>query len=313
MKGIEKGYADYISRINKSLDFMEANLQNQITLEDLAGAANFSKFHFSRIFQAYTGQSPYKFMMRLRLEKAASMIISNKNESITDIAFKCGYADITAFSKCFKDYFKVTAKDYRCLSGQKSNNYQLKRNMPQAEDVPEMYFCPESKTFKWRAKMKLNKSVEVKELSGMTVAYVRNIGPYDGNQEVFGTLRNKLFSWAAARNLIGGGDFTFLVVYHDDPTVALSEQLRMSLCLKVKPETKVDGEIGKMDLNPGKYAVARFELRGPEFQQAWDWLYGQWMPVSGFQPDDRPYFEMYLHEPVEGNYLVDFCVPVRPA
>lgn len=313
MKGIGKGYADYISRINKSLDYMEANLQNQITLEDLAGAANFSKFHFSRIFQAYTGQSPYKFMMRLRLEKAASLIISNKNESITEIAFKCGYADITVFSKCFKDYFNVTAKDYRRLSGQKSNNCQLKRNMHQAEEVPEMYFCPESKTFKWRTKMKLNKSVEVKELSGMTVAYVRNIGPYDGNQELFGKLRNKLFSWAAARNLVGGGDFTFLVVYHDDPTVALSEQLRMSLCLKVGPETKVDGEIGKMELNQGKYAIARFELKGPEFRQAWDWLYGQWMPVSGFQPDDRPYFEMYLHEPVEGNYLVDFCVPVRPA
>ncbi|MFO7574406.1 MAG: GyrI-like domain-containing protein, partial [Bacteroidales bacterium] len=78
------------------------------------------------------------------------------------------------------------------------------------------------------------------------------------------------------------------------------------------PKTKVDGEIGKMELEAAKYVIARFELTGQEFQQAWDWLYGQWFPESGYQPDEKPCFEMYPEEPKNGKFVVDICVPVKP-
>lgn len=160
--------------------------------------------------------------------------------------------------------------------------------------------------------MKLNKSMEIKELAKMTVAYVRNIGPYNGDQQMFAKLRDKLFTWAAARGLFMGSEAKFLVLYHDDPNVAMGENLRMSLCLTVPSDTKVDGEINRMEIEAAKYAIARFELTGAEFQEAWNWVYGQWLPVSGYQPDDKPYFEMYTDAPTEGNYVIDFCVPVRP-
>lgn len=303
--------AEYKSRINKTFDYIELNLEKQLTLEDLANVANFSKFHFNRIFHALVGETPFQFILRLRLEKAASLIISNKNESISEIAFKCGFSDISIFSRNFKNYFKVSASEYRKEKNHKSNLSQLNSNLQQEEDKPSIYFCYDLQTIKWKTKMKLNKSVEVKELPKMTVAYIRHIGPYKGDDKLFENLWNRLFSWAGPRGLIGGKDFKSLVIYHDDPNVTVEDKLRMSVCITVPSETKVDGEIGKMEIEGAKYVVARFEVNAQEFQQAWDWVYGQWFPSSGYQPDDKPCFEIYPEEPRDGKFIVDICVPVK--
>lgn len=303
---------DYISRINKVIDYIEQNLNKSFTLEELAKVANFSKFHFSRIFSSVVDETLFQFILRLRLEKAASMILFSQNESITNIAFTCGFSDITVFSRSFKNHFKVSASRYKREKFKNSNISQPDSNKEQQEENPIMYICPKSLTIKWRTNMKLNKDMEVKVLPKFTVAYIRNIGPYNGDQNLFQKLRNKIFTWAGARGFIVGKDSQFLVLYHDDPTVAIGDNLRMSLCVTIPPETNVDGEIGKMEIESMKYAVARFELTGQDFQKAWNWIYGTWFPSSGFQPSDKPYFEMFLHEPIDGKYLVDFCVPVKP-
>jgi AraC family transcriptional regulator len=67
-----------------------------------------------------------------------------------------------------------------------------------------------------------------------------------------------------------------------------------------------------MEIEAAKYVIARFELTAHDFQQAWDWVYGQWFPASGYQPDDKPCFEMYPEEPKDGKFIVDICVPVKP-
>jgi AraC family transcriptional regulator len=304
--------AEYKSRINKTLDYIERNPDKPITLEELAGVANFSKFHFNRIFHSIVGETPFQFILRFRLEKAASLILTNRNKSITEIAEICGFSNVSIFSRNFRNYFKISATQYRKDKLINSNSGKTNSNTIQDSDTPLIYLCPDLQTIKWRTNMKLNKNVEVKELPKMTVVYVRNIGPYNGDQKLFQNLRDKLFSWAGARGLFMGKDCRFLVVYHDDPTVAISDKLRMSLCLTVPPETKVDGEIGKMEIESAKYVVARFELTGKDFQNAWNWVYGQWLPNSGYQPDDKPYFEMYNEPPKDGNYVIDFCVPVKP-
>ncbi len=69
------------------------------------------------------------------------------------------------------------------------------------------------------------------------------------------------------------------MVYHDDPNVTIEDKLRMSVCITVPAETKVEGEVGKMEIEAAKYVMARFELTAQDFQQAWDWGYGP----SGFR------------------------------
>lgn len=161
--------------------------------------------------------------------------------------------------------------------------------------------------------MKQIKNIEVKDVPEMTLAYIRHTGPYKGDEKLFERLWKRLFAWAGPRNLIGGKDFMSLVIYHDDPNITGEEKLRMSVCITVPPATKVDGEVGKMKLEAARCAVTRLELDATEFQQAWDWVYGQWLPQSGYQPDDKPCYEAYPEEPKNGKFIVDICVPVKPA
>lgn len=304
--------SEYIFRINRTIDYIESNIENPMTLEELATVANFSKFHFSRLFQSIVGETPFQFILRVRLEKAATFILNNNNESISEIAYKCGFSDISIFSRNFKNYFHVSASQYRANKSNNSNLSQQDSNRHQCYEKSIPYFCPELQTIKWRTNMKLNKGVEVKELPKMTVAYIRHIGPYQGNDKLFESIWNKLFSWAGPRGLIGGKDFKSLVVYHNDPNVTIDDKLRMSVCITVPPETKVEGEVGKMNIEAAKYVIARFELSAQDFQEAWNWVYGQWLPTSGYQPDDKPCFEMYPEEPKDGKFIVDICVPVKP-
>ncbi|HRY32674.1 MAG TPA: GyrI-like domain-containing protein [Bacteroidales bacterium] len=301
----------YKARINKVLDYIDRNYEKQFTLGELAGVANFSRFHFHRIFQALMHETPFQFIVRVRLEKAAYLMAAGRRESITAIAMTVGFTDIAVFSRNFRKHFGISATRYlkeKCRSG---NLSQTDRNMQQALPAPSMYFCPESQTLQWRTNMKMNKSVEVRELPKMTLAYIRHIGPYKGNEKLFESLWNRLFTWAGPRGLIGGPGFTALVVYHDDPNVTTEDKLRMSVSITVPPDTRVDGEVGKMELEAALYVIARFEVGADEFQQAWEWVYGQWFPASGYQPDDKPCFEMYPEEPRDGKFIVDICVPVK--
>lgn len=300
---------EYKSRINKTLDYIEKNLDQQFTLEELAGIANFSKFHFTRIFHSLIGETPFQFIIRVRLEKAATMLLTDKKNSIQNICYKTGFSDVSVFSRYFKKYFLVSPSQYRIKN---SNNSQKDSNIVKPEIKTSSYFCHNSLTIKWKTNMKTNKSVEVRSLPEMTLAYIRHIGPYKGDGKLFEMLWNKLFRWAGPRNLIGGPGFKSLIVYHDDPNITEEAKLRMSVSVTVPADTQVSGEIGKMVLEAAEYVIARFELAEDEFQEAWDWVFGHWFPQSGYQPDDKPCFEMYPEEPKDGKFVVDICVPVKP-
>ncbi|MFP4015322.1 MAG: GyrI-like domain-containing protein [Chitinispirillaceae bacterium] len=156
--------------------------------------------------------------------------------------------------------------------------------------------------------------VDVEELPEMVVAYVRHIGPYQGDSALFAQLWGKLMKWAGPRNLIGP-DTKMMSIYYDDPDISDESRLKVDVCITVPRDTSVDGEVGKLSIPAGKYALAHFEIDADEYEKAWSYVFGQWLPKSGFQPDDRPTFELYRNNPEEHpqkKHIVDICVPVKP-
>ncbi len=68
---------EYVSRINRVIDFIEKNIDRDLSLEALAKLAYFSRFHFHRIFRAMVGETLNQFIQRVRIEKAAAQLIGN--------------------------------------------------------------------------------------------------------------------------------------------------------------------------------------------------------------------------------------------
>lgn len=95
----------------------------------------------------------------------------------------------------------------------------------------------------------------------------------------------------------------------------MSTLLRSSACLVVPAGTRADGEIGIMTIPGGLFAVAHAEIGMDEFGEAWNTLVGSWLPESGYQPDDRMCYEVYLNDPKthpQGHCIIDICEPIKP-
>jgi AraC family transcriptional regulator len=330
---------EYTARINRVMDYINNNLDRQLSLTELAKVANFSPFHFHRIFRGLSGETLNSFIQRVRIERAASMLLANPKKSITEIALDYGFSGSASFARLFKEKYGMSASQWR--SGgyrdfSKIGKTVSKIGKTESKDCkdsysPAQYFSFSSENggganhsetndttlLKGRESMSLNQfpEVEVKYIPEFTVAYVRHIGPYKGDSGLFGQLWGKLTAWAGPRDLMQQKDLKCLCLYQDDPEITDDNNLRLSICISVPKETRVDGEIGKMEIPAGKYAVARFELKDDEYQGAWDYVCGQWMSKSGYQPDDGVCYELMLNDPSthpEHKHIVEIHVPVKP-
>jgi AraC family transcriptional regulator len=317
---------EYTARVNRVIDYIENRIDRELSLKELSEVAGFSPFHFHRIFAALVGETLNSFIQRIRVEKAASMLIQNPKKSITEIALDCGFSGASTFARAFKDCFGISASQWRaggyldnsrnCITD--SNIRKTDGNFCKDFTLSTFYNSTTNKQI-WRVEMKTGQKftteIEVREIPEIHVAYVRNIGPYAKNEKLFERLINKLCAWAGPRGLLQRPDAKILAVYHDNPDITDEKNLRTDICVTIPPETKVDGEIGKSVIPAGKYAVAHFELASDQYADAWNAIYGGWLPESGYQPDDRPCFELYLKSPKEHpehKCVVDIYVAVKP-
>lgn len=308
---------EYIHRINKVLDYIDSNISGDLSLDTLSNVANFSSYHFHRIFSAIIGEPLSKYIKRIRLEKAALILVSNSKYPIGEIASMCGFDNQSSFSRAFQLHFGFSASELRkdkslieskkCKKDSKIGKDDLKSTSYNdvVAHVAEQTYSPMVKPL----------GVEVKNVSEMTVAYIRVIGTFDGEKKVFQKAISRLMRWTEIRELIQFPETKVLSLYHDNPSVTDDQKLRTSLCITVPDHTQVGGEIGKMIVPGGKYAVAHFIISAEEFRPAWDFIWSDWFPKSGYQPDERPCFEVYMNNPdehPEHKTIVDIYVPVKP-
>jgi AraC family transcriptional regulator len=302
------------------MDYIEQNIKNDFSLDELADQAYFSKFHFHRIFHAFVGETLFSFIQRIRIEKAAMLLLSDPQKSVTEIAFACGFNSPAAFSRSFKKSFKISATEWRNKKQSEWHKSKMGKTIsnPRKEMIfetpyiyynktlPELDTTPEGKV----------QQVRIEELPAKTVAYIRYIGPYQGDAIVFERLYSKLFSWAKPRNLFQEHT-EFINLYHDDPEITDKLKLRVSAGLTIPDHETVDGEVNKMVIPGGKCACASFKLSAEQYQNAWDWMYKNWLPRSGYVPDDRLSFELFSLSDInkdcnKDQQNVDICIPVKP-
>ena len=309
---------EYLARINRVTNYIRAHLNGDLRLDTLARVANFSPYHFHRIFRGMIGETLNTFIRRIRAETAAMKLINNPKMTITSIAMHCGFSSSAAFAREFKIFFGMSASQFR------DGGPQSLRKIREADSKIDQSVSKNGKdtilassytedviqTLRRRTRM-IEMNVEVKELPELHVAYIRHIGPYPGIAKAI----EKLMKWAGPHGLINFPETTLLGVYHDNPEITEESKLRSSACITVPEGTPVDGEVGKMTIPGGLFAVAHVEIDPDQYGEAWDKLMGEWFPESGYQPDDRMCYEVYLNDPEQhpkGKHIVDICEPVRP-
>ncbi len=301
---------EYVNRVNKVTEYIHTNITEELTLDSLADVAMFSKYHFHRIFKTVVGVTLNEYITRARVQEAARKLLYSPELSVTDIAFQSGFTSLSNFARVFKNQLNVTASEYRHQKDSKIGKTQSR--MLEAIPPSQEYIRDVISTWE---KTGTDVSVQVKRMQAYHVIFIRQYGV--ASQNIMKASK-KLMKWMSTRDLLSDEREQILVGY-DDPEVIPLPECRCDVCYVVPEGTKGSDEIGTMDIPGGKHACCHLEAtpdRLPnDMAHAFYVLYAEWLPESGYQPDNRPYYQVFRNNREQGTemqFIVDICLPVKP-
>lgn len=99
-------------RIRRSVELMHHQLDQELSLRDLAAASYLSPFHFARLFKKLTGATPHSYLVTIRNNKA-QLLLAESELSITEIGMRVGYLSASHFTKAFRQATGTTPREFR--------------------------------------------------------------------------------------------------------------------------------------------------------------------------------------------------------
>ncbi|NRB52040.1 MAG: AraC family transcriptional regulator [Saprospiraceae bacterium] len=290
----------YIQRINDVLDFIEKNLDADLSLDKLAKKARYSAFHFHRVFSTVVGENINKFVTRKRIERIGSILLVEKDRSIKELAYTYGFNSESSFSRSFKQFYGVTPTAF------KTSGKETLSKIGIALFPLEKYICSIDGTQKW---LDMNAQIEVKQLPEIQLLGIMQIGEF----EKMGSLFESLMKWGAKKGILNPYGFKAITIYHDNPNVTQLEKTRFSACITVDKEIAGEGAIRSLTIEKGKYVVGRFEIDARDIPAAWQSML-VWVLEHGYRFRDGDYFETYLNDPTthpEQQFIIEINIPIE--
>lgn len=99
--------------VQRARDYIQRNFSKPISLNEVANALNVNPAYLSSVFKSERGEPYSKYLLRLRMERAARLLRTHNVAKISDIAFEVGYLSVKHFDAVFKKYYGVTPNIYR--------------------------------------------------------------------------------------------------------------------------------------------------------------------------------------------------------
>jgi AraC family transcriptional regulator len=276
--------ASYRDRLNRVIDHVHANLDEDLSFDAMAEIACLSPYHWSRIYAAMQGETIAASIRRLRLQRAADRL-ANGDMAIESIAQKAGYASVEAFGRAFREAFALTPAAYR--EGGSHAAFKAAKATSDVAGFP----------------------VEIVTLAPRRCAGIDHVGSYMQIDHAMG----RLFGELAARDMIPA-EPQMIGLFFDDPDLGPEEELRSRAVLPVSGDKAIEAPMVETTLAGGLYA--RLSYTGPyaDMRGAYRWLLGTWLPASGHEPGDAPIFEAYLNDPREvpqSQLRTDIHLPLK--
>jgi AraC family transcriptional regulator len=260
----------YAARVNRVIDYINANLDGDLSLEVLAGVASFSAFHFHRQFRAYTGIGVARLVRLLRLKRAELRLAFNPELSIMEIALESGFNSADSFSRAFREVY-----------GQSPAEFQ-KRPYWFRTGVVEILAKLQEK--------RVSKDVQIVDFPTTAVAAVE----YRGAPEHEYSAIRKLVAWRRENGVRPDHGKT-IGIHYNDPAATSPEDYWIDICVSFdRPiEPNSHGVVAK-EIPGGRCARIR-HLGSRNYIGEAEYLYKEWLPRSGEELRDFPPFFHYVN------------------
>ena len=284
---------DHIDRLNRTIEYIEANLDKNIHLELLANKFAFSKYHFHRIFKALIGEPPSRYIEKRRLSRAASDLIET-NKRIVDIVFDNGFNSHESFIRSFKKKYSIAPSQFRKIK-------------------PD---------FRFYDKCEIG-SIELKLQKGKV-----RLKPDTLHKSSF-SIAGLIYSGSDTNEIFNLWQAFWLMVQKGK--IALENSGCVGACLhgidmrdneifiyyagiEIDQTFQILKEMKSVNIPESTYAV--FKHKGPisEIEQTYDRIYGSWVPLTGNTPTmdlDIIVVVDQRFKSQSNNSVIDILIPIQ--
>ncbi|MCP9480774.1 AraC family transcriptional regulator [Shimia sp. CNT1-13L.2] len=255
----------YEKRMLRVLQYIHDNPAGDMSLDRLADEAAMSRFHWHRVFRAMTGETCAQAVRRVRLHRAATMLLDSSTDPAR-IARDVGYDNARSFARAFQGHYGLSPSEFR-----KRGSFPaplLTRRKGEFAMYP----------------------VTIREEGVRKAAGLLHKGNYSEigkSFEAFGAVCQSRNLWAQCGPMLG--------VYFDNPDDKAEADLLSIAGATWHGEVPEDFE--SCEIPAGRYAVLTYTGPYAGIHGAYEALFGEWLPKSGEMPADTPCLEVYLNNP----------------
>jgi AraC family transcriptional regulator len=280
--------------ITKVVEYIHCNLSENLTLSSLATIANYSPFHFQRLFLEQTGETPKQYIIRLRLEKNAHFLKVFPNLSISELAAESGFSSLSTFSRAFSKYFGISPDEFRknpSMNVRKIGKTNRKKSKIYPKFTDEFWHVDfsQAEMENWKEKT----DIEVSKVAGFTMAYVVTLlADSDAITKAF----RALHQWAAPRNLIGS-QTRYIGVLLDIPFITSIDKCRYWAGISIPTGMQTGKEITNYEMKSGLHAM--FSMKGDlrnVLKNLVIFRHG-WLDEAGYTLKDITGYEVFSDNP----------------
>jgi AraC family transcriptional regulator len=269
-----------------AINYIKEHIEENLTVDDVAKHCNYSKYYFSRIFKLKVGESVYKFIKRMKIEKSILDLIVQDKKSITEISANYGYSSSNYSAVFAKHYSKSPSKYKKYFVESK-----IKSRKGLFADLSNIDF-----DF-------FDDFMEPKVLNDIEVIYERFIGDYRKLQDYW-----KIFF---ERNGVYYDENSLRIeISYNDPFITDPDKCITDICITTSKS--IDDNYNKQIIKGGKYMVYHFEGSYNDIFEMFQGIMGIWIPQSKLKFDlkNRKIFNMFEFVDVSNDfYIFDVHIP----
>jgi len=286
----------YLELVQKGIDYIEANLDFDISLAEVANNAAISQWHFQRVFKALTNETLKTYIRSRRLAKSLDKLITTRF-GILEISIAAGYESQESFTRSFRKAFDLTPNEYRKL-GKKSlflkkvefNEEYLKHINQNMNFEPEIVVIPRMM------------------LLGLTTQFYG----VDSEKNNIGEKLPPLWEIFLSRlsevpNRVPGPTYGVVSQSKTNP-----ELLEYCAAVEVSNMSDIPSSMTGIEVPGSEYAVFEHRGQAKQVDKTVDYIYSSWLIQSGrkhsYSADLEIYDERY-HATSE-NSLMHYAIPL---
>jgi len=299
--------------IHRTLEYIQMNIGEDLSLEKLSSVANYSLFHFQRLFSSAVGETPKQYIIRLRLERIAHFLKVFPGLTISELVADSGFASLSTFSRAFKNYFGISADEFRSMPHSK-----VRKNCKAISKIGKAKF-PEhaefwSRDFSESEIMEWNDKVDIstKVIADTHVAFVSTC--LDNPDAITHAFR-ELTNWATPRMLINS-ETRFIGMLLDIPFITPLNKCRYRAGISLNSKPDLLKDVSTTEIPRGTYASYRVKGNVMAIVKSLIYFKHCWLDTSGYRLKDITGFEVFDVNPADKpseQITREIIIPVTPS